>query len=120
HPVDLNGAGATQRYSATIFGTGDPEFIAQHPKQRHLGDDVDLMPGSVDRQLDHGDVSLADVCCSWSRPTVAETRCSRCQFIEQTSASSSRIKSKRHWFVLHIRTVATFCRNGFKCGTQVA
>src|SRR6516162_9577182 len=51
--IYLDGAGATLRYPAAVFGTRDAELVAQHPKQRHLGNYVDLVFDPIDRELDH-------------------------------------------------------------------
>ena len=59
--VYLDGAGATLRYPAAVFGTRDAELVAQHPKQRHLGNDIDLVFDPIDRELDHVSLSLRDV-----------------------------------------------------------
>src|SRR5262245_50548058 len=56
--VDLNGAGATLRYPAAVLGTCDTELVPQHPKQRHVRNHVNLMPGPIDRELDHVDASF--------------------------------------------------------------
>jgi hypothetical protein len=59
--VDPDRAGATLRHSASVFGTCDTEFVAQHPKQGHLGNDVNPVLGPIDREFDHVDASFADV-----------------------------------------------------------
>ena len=46
--VDMHGAGAAQRGSAAEFGAGHAKHIAQHPKQRRVGVDIDAVCGSVD------------------------------------------------------------------------
>jgi hypothetical protein len=51
--VYLDGAGAALRYPAAVFGTGDAELVAQHPKQGHLRNYVDLVFDPIDRELDH-------------------------------------------------------------------
>src|ERR1700754_4506014 len=58
HAVDLNGAGSALGYPAAVFGARDAEFVPQHPEQRHLGNDVNLVLGSIDRDLDHVGIPL--------------------------------------------------------------
>src|SRR5262249_39588653 len=67
--VYLDGAGATLRYPAAVLGTRDTELVAQHPKQRHLRNDVNLVLDPVDREVDHVGISLRDVCrpAAWAR-----------------------------------------------------
>src|SRR5262245_66657995 len=59
--VNLYGAGAALSYPAAIFGTRKAELVAQHPKQRHLGNYVDLVFDPIDRELDHG--GIPSRCC---------------------------------------------------------
>jgi hypothetical protein len=56
--VYLDGAGATLRYPAAVLGTCDSKFVAQHPKQGHVGNHINLMLDPIDRELDHVDASL--------------------------------------------------------------
>jgi hypothetical protein len=56
--VYLDGAGAALRDPAAVLGTRDSKFVAQYPKQRHVGNYINLMLDPVDRELDHVDVSL--------------------------------------------------------------
>src|ERR1700752_1711371 len=58
HSVYLNGTGAALRDTTAVLGTCDTEFVPQHPKQRHLGNHIHLMLGSIDRELDHVEASL--------------------------------------------------------------
>src|SRR6202030_1625529 len=46
--VDVDRAGAALRDAATIFGAGHAERIAQHPQQRGVGLDVDVMALTID------------------------------------------------------------------------
>src|SRR5262249_36070968 len=59
--VYLDGAGATLRYPAAVLGTRDTELVAQHPKQGHLKNYVDLVLDPIDRELDHIGMALRDV-----------------------------------------------------------
>src|SRR5690242_6207976 len=54
--VDVNRAGATLCNAAAVLGTCDTEFVPQHPKQWHFGNDVDLALDAIDRELDHIDI----------------------------------------------------------------
>src|SRR5215469_5086479 len=59
--VYLDGAGAALRYPAAVFGTRNAEFVTQHPKQRHLGNYIDLVFDPIDGELDH--VGIPSRCC---------------------------------------------------------
>jgi hypothetical protein len=56
--VYVDGAGATLRYPAAVLGTRDSKFVAQHPKQRHVWNYVNLVLDPIDHELDHVDASL--------------------------------------------------------------
>jgi hypothetical protein len=56
--IYVDGTGSTLRYPTAIFGASDAELVAQHPKQRHVGNYINLMLDPVDRELDHVDASL--------------------------------------------------------------
>src|SRR5262249_9259335 len=49
--VDMHGAGAAQRLAATELGPGHAEHVAQHPQQRGVAVDIDLMGCAVDLQM---------------------------------------------------------------------
>ena len=52
-PVDMDRAGAALGDAAAVFGAGQPERVAQDPKQRGVGIDIDLVRLSVDRETRH-------------------------------------------------------------------
>jgi hypothetical protein len=53
--VDMHGACAAQRLAATELGPGHAEHVAQHPQQRGVAVDIDLMGCAVDLQREsHG------------------------------------------------------------------
>jgi hypothetical protein len=39
--------------AAAVFCSGQPDLLAQHPEQRRLALDVDLLRASVDVELEH-------------------------------------------------------------------
>ena len=41
--IDVHGAGAALRDAAAVFGAGQAERVAQHPQQRRIGIDIDVM-----------------------------------------------------------------------------
>ncbi len=43
HAVDVHGAGAALRDAAAVFGAGQADVLADHPKQRRVGIDVDVV-----------------------------------------------------------------------------
>src|SRR5262245_35322676 len=49
-PVDMDGAGAAARNAAPVFRSGEPDGIAQHPKQRGLRLDIHRLGLAVDVQ----------------------------------------------------------------------
>ena len=49
--VDMHGASAAQRLAATELGPGHAEHLAQHPQQRGVAVDIDLMGCAVDLPL---------------------------------------------------------------------
>jgi hypothetical protein len=51
--VDMHGAGAAEPGAAAIFGPGETKFVAQIPKQRHVGITVELTAIPVDTETDH-------------------------------------------------------------------
>src|SRR5215475_1776576 len=46
--VDMHGAGSAQRLATAELGTGHAEHIAQHPQQRDIAVDINLMGCAVD------------------------------------------------------------------------
>src|SRR5262245_43933313 len=69
--VNLYGAGAALSYPAAIFGTRDAELVAQHPKQRHVGNYVDLVFDPIDRELNHVDIPSRLLTSEISGPSAA-------------------------------------------------
>src|SRR6201991_3909128 len=58
--VDMHGAGAAQRLAATELGPGHAQHVAQHPEQRGVAVDIDLMGCAVNLQHEgHGCLSVA-------------------------------------------------------------
>src|SRR5262245_52733650 len=56
----MHGAGAAQRLAATELGPGHAEHVEQHPQQRGVAVDIDLMGCAVDLQHEsHGCLSVA-------------------------------------------------------------
>ena len=56
--VDMHGAGAAQGHAAAELGAGHAEHVAQHPQQRRVAVDIDLMRCAVDLQREsHGCLS---------------------------------------------------------------
>src|SRR5690242_6115213 len=51
--VDQHRAGAALGNAAAIFCPGEPDRVAQHPKQRGVVLDVEIVGLSVNRQRDH-------------------------------------------------------------------
>ena len=51
--VDMHRAGAALRDAAAEFRAGQADHVAQHPKQRRIGLDIDLLGRSVDFDRDH-------------------------------------------------------------------
>jgi hypothetical protein len=49
----MDGAGAALGDAAAKFGAGQPQRIAQDPKQRGIGIDIDLLRLSVNRETRH-------------------------------------------------------------------
>ena len=66
--VDVHGAGAALGDAAAELGAGQAERVAQHPQQRRVGLDIDLVGSSVDGKRHHGRLSVV------RRPTVARRR----------------------------------------------
>lgn len=53
--IDVNGTRAAQRHTATKFCAGHTESVAEDPKERHFGTDVDRLGFSVECEGDgHG------------------------------------------------------------------
>jgi hypothetical protein len=46
--VQVHGAGPALRYAAAKLRAGEPDHIAQHPKKRHVGGNVDRAGFTVD------------------------------------------------------------------------
>jgi len=46
--IDMDRAGAAARDTAAVFGAGEPDAVAQNPKQRGLGLDIHLFGLAVD------------------------------------------------------------------------
>jgi hypothetical protein len=51
--VDMDGAGAALGDAATVFGAGQADGIPQHPQQRGVGINIDLMGLSIDAESSH-------------------------------------------------------------------
>src|SRR5262249_10786402 len=51
--VDMDGAGAALGDAAAILGTGQSDRVAQHPQQRGVGIDIDLMGLSIHAEISH-------------------------------------------------------------------
>src|SRR5882724_246447 len=54
----MDGAGPALGDAAAIFGAGQSDRVAQHPKQRGVGVDVDLMSSSIDGDFSHWRTSV--------------------------------------------------------------
>jgi hypothetical protein len=57
--VDVDRAGAALGDPAAEFRAGQAELVAQHPEQRRIRLDVDLMAASVDREREHPEAPCA-------------------------------------------------------------
>jgi hypothetical protein len=53
-PVNLHGTGPALRNAATIFHAFKAQLIAQHPKERHVRFDLNVMCGFVDGESHSG------------------------------------------------------------------
>src|SRR4051812_42222842 len=51
--VEVDRAGAAQRLAAAVLGADKAQHVAQHPEDRHLGVDVEVVIPAVDAQVDH-------------------------------------------------------------------
>src|SRR5262249_35050416 len=60
--VDMDGAGAALGDAAAILGAGQPDRVAQHPQQRGVGIDIDLMSLSIHAEISHLQTSLHRHC----------------------------------------------------------
>ena len=59
----MHGAGAALRDAAAELGPGQAEGVAQHPQQRRVGLDLELVPGAVHFELDrHAVLRLRERC----------------------------------------------------------
>src|SRR5262249_47724352 len=56
--VDMDGAGAALGDAAAVLGAGQPDRVAQHPQQRRVGVDIDLMGLSIHVEISHVQTSL--------------------------------------------------------------
>src|SRR4051794_26217215 len=50
--VEVHGAGTAERLPAAVLRSGEAEYVAQGPQQRHLGIDVELPVCAVDTNCD--------------------------------------------------------------------
>src|SRR5882724_3185829 len=57
-PVDVHGAGTTQRHPAAELGPGEAQLVAERPQQRGLTRQVDVLTLAVDVEWDHRDSPL--------------------------------------------------------------
>src|SRR6478752_5348047 len=76
--VDVDGAGAALGDAATVFGTRQPDRLPQHPEQRSVGVDVDLMSRSIDAESSHMQSSREPPCgrrCSTRRQPLGCAAC---------------------------------------------
>ena len=55
--VYVHSAGATERDAAAVLRPGEPDRIAQHPQERCIGRDIDLVDFAIDSKRDHGGTS---------------------------------------------------------------
>ncbi len=51
--IEVHGARAAEGHAAAEFGAGEIELVAEHPEERRVGRDVDLVAGAVDAEGDH-------------------------------------------------------------------
>ena len=51
--VDVHGAGAALRDAAAVLGAGQADLFPDHPQQRGVGIDVDVVRFSVDGETGH-------------------------------------------------------------------
>ena len=49
----MHGARAAQGLAAAIFGAAHLQRVAQRPKQRGIGRDIELLRRAIDSQFDH-------------------------------------------------------------------
>ena len=56
--VDVDGAGAALGDAAAILRAGQADSLANHPEQRRIRFDVNLMRFSIDAETDHAVSSL--------------------------------------------------------------
>jgi hypothetical protein len=54
----MDGAGAALGDAAAILGAGQPDRVAQHPQQRGVGVDIDLMSPSIHAEISHLQTSM--------------------------------------------------------------
>ena len=50
--VEVDGAGTASADAAAVFGAGEAEFVAQDPKERCIGFDVDVVSDAVNFEMD--------------------------------------------------------------------
>jgi hypothetical protein len=58
--VDVHGAGAAGRDPAAELGTGQLEMLAQHPQQRRVAVDPDLLALTIEGEGGHGGSSVKE------------------------------------------------------------
>src|SRR5215218_171120 len=51
--IDMHRAGAALRHAASVFGSGQPDLLAEHPKERRVRLDIDFAGLAVDIQGGH-------------------------------------------------------------------
>jgi hypothetical protein len=54
----MDGAGAALGDAAAILSAGQPDRVAQHPQQRGVGIDIDLMGLSIHGEISHLQTSM--------------------------------------------------------------
>ena len=93
--VDVDGAGAALGDAATVFGTGQPDRLPQHPEQRSVGVDVDLMSRSIDAESSHMQSSREPPCgrrCSTRRQPLG---CAACAVLKPAYFNSNMEFARR-------------------------
>ena len=90
-------AGATQRHAAAKLGSGKTHFVAQHPQQRGVRGQVDVVLLAVDVEFGHFDLLLSKV--------------GHCNFATATIAAAGRPNSARIRRVLLDKPIDVLLRN---------
>ena len=60
--VEMDGAGAARGHPATEFRSGEPEFVAKIPEQRHRRIAVECLRLAIDVQSEHASLPVSVRC----------------------------------------------------------